>query len=136
MDPNSNFFGPLEYLLCQELEHMRKVNEMSEEETIRSFALYKKKLPKDCRTESKTRIAMFKESLRISCQVSYLFSFLFCYVYCCSFFLFFPEADPPFFRKSNRLTDGSVSFFTHPNTMAQSTGNLFTCGFLLRCYFN
>ena len=49
---------------------MRKVNEMNEEEAIRSYAIYKKKLPKDFRTESKTRIAMFKESLRISCQVS------------------------------------------------------------------
>lgn len=49
---------------------MRKVNEMNEEEAARSYALYKKRLPKDFRTESKTRIAMFKESLRISCQVS------------------------------------------------------------------
>uniref|UniRef100_A0A915C9E9 Protein kinase domain-containing protein n=2 Tax=Parascaris univalens TaxID=6257 RepID=A0A915C9E9_PARUN len=52
----------------RELEHMRKVNEMNEEEAARSYALYKKRLPKDFRTESKTRIAMFKESLRISCQ--------------------------------------------------------------------
>ncbi|VDK17288.1 unnamed protein product [Anisakis simplex] len=52
----------------RELEHMRKVNEMNEDEAQRNYAVYKKRLPKDFRTESKTRIAMFKESLRISCQ--------------------------------------------------------------------
>lgn len=56
--------------MFQELEHMRKVHEMNEEEAVRSYATFKKKLPKDFRTESKTRILMFKESLRISCQVS------------------------------------------------------------------
>ncbi|VDN55924.1 unnamed protein product [Dracunculus medinensis] len=52
----------------RELEHMRKVNAMNEEEAVRNYATYRKRLPKDFRTESKTRIAMFKESLRISCQ--------------------------------------------------------------------
>uniref|UniRef100_A0A158Q818 Protein kinase domain-containing protein n=1 Tax=Elaeophora elaphi TaxID=1147741 RepID=A0A158Q818_9BILA len=52
----------------RELDHMRRVNEMDEEEQIRLYASFKKRLPKDFRTESKTRIAMFKESLRISCQ--------------------------------------------------------------------
>ncbi|VDK87157.1 unnamed protein product, partial [Onchocerca ochengi] len=52
----------------RELDHMRRVNEMDEEEQIRLYANFKKRLPKDFRTESKTRIAMFKESLRISCQ--------------------------------------------------------------------
>ncbi|VIO90566.1 Protein kinase domain containing protein [Brugia malayi] len=52
----------------RELDHMRRVNEMDEEEQVRLYASFKKRLPKDFRTESKTRIAMFKESLRISCQ--------------------------------------------------------------------
>ncbi|MFH4974455.1 hypothetical protein AB6A40_001164 [Gnathostoma spinigerum] len=52
----------------RELEHMRKVNAMNEEEAQRTYMSYKKKLPKDFRTESKARINMFKESLRISCQ--------------------------------------------------------------------
>uniref|UniRef100_A0A0N5AZN8 TPH domain-containing protein n=1 Tax=Syphacia muris TaxID=451379 RepID=A0A0N5AZN8_9BILA len=52
----------------REHEHMKKVNEMNEEEAFRSYAVYKKRLPKDFRTESKTRIAMFKESLRINSQ--------------------------------------------------------------------
>ncbi|VBB29056.1 unnamed protein product [Acanthocheilonema viteae] len=52
----------------RELDHMRRVNEMDEEEQVRLYANFKKRLPKDFRTESKTRIAMFKESLRISCQ--------------------------------------------------------------------
>lgn len=56
--------------MLQELDHMRRVNEMDEEEQMRLYASFKKRLPKDFRTESKTRIAMFKESLRISCQVA------------------------------------------------------------------
>lgn len=62
---------------------MRKVNEMDEEEQVRLYANFKKRLPKDFRTESKTRIAMFKESLRISCQVrTYFFIKCATYSYC------------------------------------------------------
>lgn len=72
---------------------MRKVNAMNEEEAVRNYATYRKRLPKDFRTESKTRIAMFKESLRISCQVGCLMKLLsaifFSALLLLDFFLFF-----------------------------------------------
>jgi hypothetical protein len=49
---------------------VRKINQNHEDDLVRGLAAEKKRLPKVLRAETKTRSLMFKESLRISMQVS------------------------------------------------------------------
>lgn len=53
----------------KELEHIRKINQASEEDVLRALAADRKRLPKALRNESKTRTLMFKESLRVDLPV-------------------------------------------------------------------
>ena len=45
---------------------MKRLNARKEDELQRAVAIEKKRLPKNLRSETKTRTLMFKESLRIS----------------------------------------------------------------------
>lgn len=53
-----------------ELDHIQKAHQASEEQLIRSLAAARKHMPKTLRNESKTRVSIFKESLRINFPVS------------------------------------------------------------------
>lgn len=53
----------------KELDHIRKVNQINEENVLRALLNDRKGLPKALRNESKTRGIIFKESLRINLPV-------------------------------------------------------------------
>jgi STE20-like kinase len=57
----------------KEIEQAQRIHQAEEEDLIRTLNLDRKKLPKILRLEAKTRSNMFKESLRISAQVTFLY---------------------------------------------------------------
>lgn len=52
--------------LSQEMEHLKRMSVLEEEDLLKRQALEKRSLPKRIRSEMKTRELMFRESLRIS----------------------------------------------------------------------